>query len=708
MGLHPRLGRLLDTRDETSAARVVVLSEAFWRTRLGGDPSIVGRTVTLGGVPFEVVGVIAGTFRGLEIVFPYAAWVPVTSLPEDLRAFSLSPSTLTDRRVTRFDVWTRLRPGVTPAQAGAEAAIIAQRLDDTYPARSPTARPMARGWTASLYSQDRRRSTEGIRTIVVAILVALAVVLLIACTNLANLALARGTARSQETAVRTALGASRLRLVREQLVEGALVVGAGAGLGFAILFRLVDYFTIDLPMGGGLAIPFRPEIDVSVLLACVLSTLVALLVFGLWPALQSTRADVKAGMGAGAGATSPKWRLHRNLIAWQVCGSVALLLVTVMSVRIVGDKTGPSAATSRYRDLALAQIDFSLNGVDDARARQLIDDILTDLRGSHDLQHVCAINGSLSAFDGTPRIVTRPDLPFSPGNDGRTATGVAATTPGFLATLHITIARGRGFTDLDDAAAPGVGLVSEQLARNMFQTTDVVGRTLLLSVGRDRSGRPSASRSVSIIGVTRDFLASPTATRPDRLLFVPLAQDYEARAPVLFVAGSANPSAAVGLLRSEIRKVSPDLVVSAAGTGAVLLEGPLFLLRIISALSGSLGGLALVLAMAGLFGILTHVVERRTREIGIRLAIGADRVEILRLVLRDGLHPVVKGLVLGLAIGLGSRIVLRGQIFTTIAAWDPYEFCVLPLIFIAAALVACALPAARASRVDPNVALRDL
>jgi ABC-type antimicrobial peptide transport system permease subunit len=177
---------------------------------------------------------------------------------------------------------------------------------------------------------------------------------------------------------------------------------------------------------------------------------------------------------------------------------------------------------------------------------------------------------------------------------------------------------------------------------------------------------------------------------------------------LVIVARGTTGSAPVGRVREEIRKAAPSLVVSSAGTGTVLLEGPLFLIRVIGLLAFSLGGLALLLAMAGLFGILTHVVERRTREIGIRLAIGADRGQILRLVLRDGLRPVVKGLVLGLTIGFGSRVALRGNVLTTIGAWDPLEFGLLPLVLLAAALVACALPAVRAARVDPNVALRDL
>jgi predicted permease len=702
-----RLGRLLDIQDEAAGARVAVVSETFWRTRLAADPAIVGRAISLGGERFEVIGVVAGSFRGLEIVLPHSLWMPVTALPSNLRAFSLASNLLSERRIRDFEVWARLRPGRTIAQFSAEARTIAARIDAAYPPDGGGLRGFSREWQAEAYGFERRRGTEAVRTIVFSILVAIAMVLLIACTNLANLALARGTARAQETAVRRALGATRWRLIREQLVETGLVVAAGIGLAWVVLLRLVDYFAIDLPVGRGATIPFRPQIDGSVQAAACLAAVLALAVFGLWPAVQSAGADVRRGLGAGGAATTPKWRLHRGLIAWQVCGSAALLLVAVMSVRIIRDPM-QSTMTPRFRDLALAQIDFALTGADESRARQAIDAIMDRLRATPGLAGVSATNGAPSSFEGTRRFVTRPEVPFTAaGNSGRMV-AVSAVAPGFLATLDVPIVRGRALGEHDDAAAARVGVVTEQLARDVFQTTDVVGKTLLVaSSARLPSGAPAAG-AVTIVGVARDVQMSPTALQPDRLLFVPLAQAYDHRAPVLFVARSTDPSAAVATLRDEIRRVDPSLALSAAGTGAVLLEGPFFLLRVIAAMAAALGSLGLVLAMAGLFGILTHVVDRRTREIGIRLAVGADRGQILRLVLRDGLHPVARGLVLGLAIGLGSRIVLRGQIFTTIAAWDPMEFAVLPLLFLGAACIACAVPAARASRVDPNVALRDL
>jgi predicted permease len=701
-----RLGRLLHPQDETSMARVVVVSEAFWRTRLHADPAIVGQRLTLGGAPFEIVGVVSGTFRGLELVLPQAFWIPVTVAAAAPGSLGLTSEVFTARATRDFAVWARARPNISIAQVTAEMTVIGQRLDAAYPLPVAGPRTFTRDWEAHVAGQERRRGREFVQTIVTAILVAVAVVLLIACTNLANLSLARGTARAQEVAVRTALGASRWRIVREQMIESAVVVTLGGVLSAFVLLRLMDYFTLDLPFGRGMTVAFTPQLDGTVLAFAIVSMVTALALFGVWPALQSTRVDVRRGLGAGSAATPAKWRLHRGLITWQVCGSVALLLVAVMSVRIIRDPL-KGTLTPRFDDLAVAQIDFALNGADEARTRRALDSIVAQLRDQPGILSVSATNGSPNSFEGQRLWISRTEDAFRTRPETAKAAGVSAVDRAFLSTLGVPMLRGRPFTERDDAGAPRVAIVTEELARELFQTTDVVGRTVAVTA-EDVPVARSAAQPLTVVGVTRDMQISPTALRPDRLLFVPFAQRYEPRAPIMILARASDPAAAVGLLRSVTARVDPDLVLSAVGTGSVLLEGPFFLFRVIALLAGALGALALVLAMAGLFGILSHVVEQRTREIGIRLAIGADRMRIVRLVLRDGVHPVMRGLVLGLAIGVGSRLVLRGQLFTSVAAWDPIEFVGVPLLFVIAAVIACAIPAFRASRVDPNVALRDL
>ena len=704
LGITPRLGRLIDARDEAASARVIVVSEGFWRGALNADPTVIGRTVRVGGIAFELVGVTAGHFHGLDTFVPASAWVPATSIRANPQPFEMSPNDFALRNSrAAFAVWARLRPGTGVAQFASEAAVIGRQFDAAYPAatepgRAPVVR--TRDWSASAGTRDPL-SAESARTVVFMIMAALAVVLLVTCTNLANLSLARGTARSQETAVRTALGASRARLLREQILECVLLVGAGSAGATFVLFQLVAYLTTDLPMGRGIALAFQPEVDATVFGAGIAAAVVAVLVVGLWPALASTGKDVRHRLGAGAGATAPRWGFHGNLIAWQVCGSVALLLVAVMSARaVIG--TGHSLQRPRYEHLAIAQVDFRLHGVDEGRARELTAAIVSAARHQPGIERASASNGSPSSLFGSPVLVGTMDDP-SGARSQNTITGMSSVEPGFLEILGVGLLRGRAFSETDDAGASKVAIVTEQLARDLFRTTDVVGREMRLGAAAQKG---SVLGTVRIVGVARDITTLATL-RPDRIVFVPLAQRYEWRAPVMILARSPDPAAAVATLRAVVQQVDPALSVSAAGPADVLLSGPLFLLRVIALLAAWLGALALILAMAGLFGVLSHVVERRKREVGIRLAIGATRGDVVRMVLLDGLRPVGKGLVLGLVIGLGVRIVIRGQVFTTIAAWDPVEFTVLPAIFACAALVACWLPATRASRVDPNVALRD-
>jgi predicted permease len=697
-GVAPRYGRLLAAGDERDAARVVVLSEHFWRAHYRGDPAVVGQSVRLGGVPFEIVGVVGGPFHGLDRFMSRSVWVPITAVPgagQTASAFGL-PS-LTDRTQGGVSVYGRLKPAVIPDRGRTEVSLIGRRLDAAY----PLDRQRRREWSLRLNATSQ--DSEAANTLAGMILTSVGMLLLIACSNLANLALASGTSRAEETAVRSALGASRWRLVRERLIESSLIVLAGGGLGVWLLSALIDAFTIDFAIGRGLVMTFRPEVSAPVLGASAVSMVLAVVVFGLWPAIQGTRADLRTRIGA-ASSTPPRWRLHRNLVAWQVCGCVALTLVATMSQRIIST-VGRSLPGVPTAPVAVAEIDFSLNARDESQARRTVDALVAGLRGQPGIERVVASSGLPFMFAVNPRSswrVTTPDAPISQTRDPREYAYVIATMPGLFEAYDLPIARGRGFTDRDDAAAPRVAVISERLSRTLFQSIDVAGRSVVIDRPR------SDPATLTIVGVSRNPDGTPRTTRGDSYVFVPWAQRYDRNVPVIMTARGASPSAVLGQMRSTIRRVDPDLAVSLSGTGRVVLQGPLFLLRVIAGLSTALAACSLVLAMAGLFGVLSHVVMRRTREIGIRLALGADRRRIFHLILRDGLYPVGKGIVLGLTIGAGARMAVRAWVVTDISAFEPLAFALIPVPFILAALAACYLPAARASRVDPNVALRDL
>jgi predicted permease len=704
-GVAPRYGRLIAPSDERDGGRVAVISESFWRTHFGADPKVVGQGVRLGGLPFEIVGVVRGPFHGFDRLLPRSVWVPITARPAGAgpaSPFGLSAS-LTDRTRAGLTMWGRLQPRVPQSRAGTEVSVIGQRLDASY----PQARQRRRQWwvrTDATSGAER----EAVNTIAGMILTAVAMLVLIAFSNLANLALARGTSRAEETAVRSALGASRWRLVREQLIESSLVVLAGGTLGIWLLSALIDFFTTDFALGRGLVMTFRPEVSAPVLGASAISMVVAVLVFGLWPAIQGTASDIRTRLGA-ASSTPPRWRLHRNLVAWQVCGCVALTLVAAMSQRIIGT-IGRSLPGIPTVPVAVAEIDFTLNARDESQARRTIDALVSAVRAQPGVERVVASAGLPFLIVSSGRAsyaASAPDVPSTPGRADLQSVVVIPSTPGLFEAYDLPIVRGHAFTERDDAGAPKVAVINERLARTIFQSVDVVGRRLVIERPR-RAGAPAAPESLTIVAVSGNPDGAPRTTRGESYVFVPWAQRYEPAVPVTLTARGAAPPAVLGALRSTIRRVDPDLAVSLSGTGRVVLQGPLFLLRVIAGLSTALAVCSVVLAMAGLFGVLSHVVMKRTREIGIRVALGADRARIFRLVLRDGLYPVAKGVALGLTIGAGGRMAVSSWVVTDISAFEPLAFALVPVPFVLAALAACWLPAARASRVDPNTALREL
>jgi putative ABC transport system permease protein len=322
---------------------------------------------------------------------------------------------------------------------------------------------------------------------------------------------------------------------------------------------------------------------------------------------------------------------------------------------------------------------------------------------------VSASNGLPFGFASRSSMAaTTSDAPFDEMHDVGVITSAIAASPEMFRTFTMRLTRGRAFTDRDEGTAPPVAIVSEHLARQLFRTTDVVGRPLVVGRTRRLSKGSPAPQSLEIVGVSADTDLGQPGSGPATVMFRPFAQAYDPAVPISIIARASDTAAAVAALRSTIRRIDPEIAVSALGTGSVLLEAPYFYLRVILAMSTALGGLALVLAMAGLFGVLSHVVVRRTREIGILIAIGAERSQIFRLILRDGLYPVIKGLVLGLGIGVAARLAVRSWVVTDASAFDPFVFSIVPVPFIIAAVIACYVPAARASRVDPNVALRDL
>jgi predicted permease len=713
MGVGASRGRTIQPADDRPGApAVVVISDRFWRQRLGADPAAVGKTVRMNGHVFEIVGIAPAAFGGVLMpnITPTPVWVPLSCA--SLLNYAPRGAQSGDREARWLFAKARLKPGRTFAQAAAEVASIGHRLDLSYPIGRDLPRYLQAPPDVSRQWQAMRAAdlhiNESVHRYVVPLaalaMAAVGLVLLVACTNLANLMLARGAARRQELAVRLALGASRGRLVGEQLVESALValVGGVAAIGVARVL-MVWIASASVRLAPGLTVQIAPALNLSVGLVAIGATAVALLVFGLAPALQLTRTDVRSALSAAdSNATGPRWRGRRNLIAGQVAVSVALVGVAAIAIHQTVLATTRDAGLDLER-LALARMDFKFQGWDEARARQTLARVLDVVEHGGGVESAALASwlpvdpGADSAY------LTSPDRPFADGQrSGRRVRPIVATS-GVFRTFGVAIRRGRAFDERDSAAAEPVIVLSELAARAVFGETDPLGRQVLMRGPSDLK----RTETPTVVGVAADTDSGRIGDRTEPVVYVPFAQHYEARMAIVARA-YGDPGPLVGRLDIAIRRADPEVGITDAGTGIVLGGVESVSLRILAGLTGLLGLLALVLAMVGLYGVVSYVTVRRTREMGVRVALGATRQHIVQLVLADGLRPVLEGLAVGFALSGVASVALRPVFERLMPALDPLMFAVVPIPFLVIALVACYVPARRASRVDPNVALRQI
>lgn len=696
LGIGIALGRMIQPGDDHDAAQVAVVSDDYWRRSLAADPAAVGRTIRINGRPFEVVGVTTPRYKGVgSALRSTRLWIPLQTEAQiaTARTTAISPR---DRR--RLVAIGRLAPGRSVAEASAELAGIAARLDRDAP--SPVKGVPARNWSATAMA-DIDDASDNMRRFGMTIVGLVALVLVVACTNLANLVLARGTARQGELAVRMAMGASRGRLIWEQCFESLILAALGTIASYLVFQAIAAFMTTDfvlgLPFGGSVTFSVRPAMNaqaVTVALGCLV---LSLGVFGLEPAVHLARSlDIRSALAAGASGIRPRVGRQRMVIRWQVAIAAGFFIVATMFIRstIRQSQHEPGVDIDR---VTLAVLNFDNGGWDEARIRRTVERVLSEARASQDITAVAASTGL--PF-GVPALQVNVAAPEDPAALERpTITGVAAT-PSLFATLGVAIVRGRAFNDSDGAGAVPTIILSELTARQLFGTVDVVGRSLLV---RSPSTRQSLA---TVVGVARDTDVRSIYSDRRALVYLPFSQHFsnDVTITVTAVGGQAR---AIPLLREALRKADPDLAVTAIGPGSSILAGPFVLVRSLGMGALYLGGLTLALAMVGLFGVQSHVVAHRTREIGVRMSVGATATQIKLMVLRDGYRPVLEGLALGLWGGLAGRVILRAYMeLDDVAIVDPLMLVLTPIPLIVAACFACYLPAARAASVDPTVALR--
>lgn len=719
IGVNAILGRTLQpSDDEPGASAVVVIAESLWRSSFGGDPSVIGLTLHIGRQPFEIVGVMPASFRGVDMptLVPTRVWAPLR-LAERLGAIR-SAVDRNDREHRWLLVKGRLRDGRTLEQARAEIEDIGRRLDSTYPIGSAVERPWGRPEDVRHFAVTRAadlHAHESVDPIAVpaarGVLVAVGLVLLVVCTNLANLLLARGTGRRHEVAVRRALGATRLQVIAALVSDSLLIALAGGTLGLAVAQGLITLLSTSLPLGAaGLDLAIEPRMTTAVLAVALSATASAALVFGLIPAWHATKGELRQVLDLQTGGAVARWRGRRLLIAAQVAVAAALLVPGTLLLQQTVSKQSRDPGFD-LASLVATQIDYTMAdlglspGVPEQAARSLrrtemLVDATNRLARAPGVTSATLVSRLPLHFSATGiTIVGRePAVGSDAGSADPTRRAGAYLTVGdesMFDTLGIKLLYGRGFDRAEVESHAPVIVIGRTLAVQLYGADVAVGRTL--SIG----GEP-----VEVVGVAADTDATSLGRRRIASIYRPGRPDT-ARPVVIAARAQADPDVVSSQLRAILRDVDTALPVVDVVTGRMIVDEQTRLDRISADLVTLLGSFALVLALSGLAGLLSYIVASRRREIGVRLALGADRRRIVRLVIADGLRPVLYGGAVGLAAGAGLSYLV-GAYFYRLPGIDWIGVAAVTAVVLPAAALACYLPARRAASLEPNITLREL
>jgi predicted permease len=681
----PALGRAFRPEEGLAGApRVAVISHGFWQQRFGGDANIVGRSITLNEEPVTIIGVAP---KGFGFISDAMFWLnPKRIVPEVFSNFQRDH--LTMRGMHYLLVLGRLKPGATLAQAQADIETIMARGQQDFPVE---ARHFMR------LTPLHEVLVGDVRPTMMALAVAVGFVLLIACANVANLLLARATARQREIAIRRALGAGRWRIVRQLLTESLLLAIAGGGLGLLIAFWGVDLIVTasppDLPRVSAI------RVDRIVLAFTAGISILAGLLFGFAPAFSASRGGLnevlkEGGRGGSGGAQrSP---LRSLLVVGEVALSLVLLtgagLLLRSMARLLEVKPGFRAENLVTMWVSFASSKYSKAGATEAFAR----DLLPRLESLPGVEGVTMTNDlPLEGQDTTsyPRLEGRAE-----GQEERTLVGMHAVTPGYFRTMGVPLLRGRDFDARDASNAPPVVIINDAAAKKFWPGQDPIGKR----VGLFGSG-PNAPMS-EIVGVVGDVKHNGLSAPLSYEAYAPFAQNPWAYLSIV-VRTKADPGAMVAAVRKEVRAIDAEQPVYAVRTMDAVMGETLAQRRATLALAGVFAALALVLAAVGIYGVMSYAVSQRGHEIGIRIALGAQRRDIFRLIVGRGMLLIGAGVALGLVGAFGVTRFLRTLLFG-VQPHDPLTFAAVAALLVGVALLACWLPARRATKVDPLVALR--
>lgn len=747
-GVQPARGRAFLPEEETPGrnATVAIVSHTFWKKH-GMNPTLVGAPLLINSRTFTIVGIMPESFTGTMNLFAPEVWLPLGVYDLVANDFEAGKQAKFGARSgTELLLVGRLRPGQTPAAAEPAMKTLAASLAAAFPVEHKDQtfllRPLAR------FSTSNSPSEEGDLAMLGTLLLGMAaVVLLVACLNLASLLLARGTARRKEIAIRLALGGGRRRIVRQLLVEGLVLALLGGAVGLILALWSTDVLVASLSQQSPLDLVFPRGPAPLVIAATFGFCLVGTLLFALGPALKLSRGDMLADLKehAGEDVASRRWKFlpRHPLVVAQIGLALALLTAATLFIRGASKAGSVDTGLKTERNFLL-EVDASLGGHDPQRARELyraLGEKLTALPGVEQASLSTTVPfGMLRLGKLVQRAGRRPGPADKPAT---AAEGLAFNArlnsigADYFATLGLPLLRGRAFNAAETMATggsspgqpegPGVAIIDETLARKLWPDGDALGRHIQfahanaptekasgsggVSISEDLNEAVKPEETLEIVGIVPSTRTALFQKEPGTQLYLPFARGFQNTVffHVKFAAAITGREAALAdTIRRTVRSVDPALPILSLRTFAQHLDSnlSLWLVRAGAALFSVFGGLALILAVVGVYGVKAYAVARRTREIGIRLALGAEPRAVFRLVLREGAMILALGLGLGLLLALGTGQAVGGLLYQ-VDTIDPIAFSVAPLVLAVAVLLACWLPARRATRISPLVALRE-
>jgi macrolide transport system ATP-binding/permease protein len=687
LGVHPLLGRGFTPDEESgrNAHPVTVISYQMWQDRFHGDPGIIGKAQTLNGLPHTIVGVAPKGFFGTFVGYAFQFWVPASMQPQ----FDAGVYKLEDRGARWIEGFVRLKPGVTLAQAQAELSTIAARLERDYPDTNRgigiRAFPL---WQTPFNNAGALLPTLGIALVVVLS------VLLIACANVGNLLLVRAFARQPEMTIRLSVGAGRARLVRQLLTEGLILSAIAAAGGLIAANWLRDALAFLTPPRGGVLLRLPGDLDWRVLALSAGVCLASTLLFGLVPAISTSNIDLASALrsqaGSVVGSRGRAW-IRSTLVLIQMSLSFVLLVGAGLLIQsLQGVRTASPGFSTQ--GVVTTSVDLFTAGYDQQRAKNFQDELIDRVQGLGGVESAALSRMTpftYRSFSSAPIAVDGYDAPL----DQQPSADYNEIGPGFLATIGIPLVSGREFTRADNEGAPLVAVVDQTMAAQFWRGADPVGRRVQVK-----------GRWMQVVGVARTAKYRNLLETPKPFFYVPLRQNFSAVA-ALQIRTPQSPAAIAPALVREIHALDANIVPGEIITMREQVDRTTASQRIAVTILGVFGGIALLLAAIGLYGVMSATVSQSSRELALRMAIGAGASDLLRLVMSRGLVLTAGGVAVG-ALAALQLTRLMGYLLYGVSPRDPLAFGFAFVVIAIASLTACVLPAMRATGIDPLQALR--